>query len=291
MEDFPSQSHGKWIIFRNFEDLNETWCVVREAVLSGELGATGALCGTLRYRPLRHGAGPVTNQRMSVFTQEDDYLQVGMKLVRLETIQHDIKYKTQEASRKGDFAHISGVNHPITCMTIYWNSGDPYASIKPRPGTVLCPPPCQDKYDPEKDIWKINIVKGSDQDPCHGKWVVVSNYRSDSETNIESVWHELKAKIESGELNIIAMECPAPRHHKGVPKIYVSTSQAHMDEVGREIVSEVKHDIHFLFNDDKKKTLYWNDGSISYEDYRKDLLLSELVLPIIVHNHHLIVAE
>lgn len=98
------RAHGKWLIFRNLEDINDTWCVVREGVISGHLGAVAAKCSTLRYDPLCHGAGPKTTGRISVFTNEDDYIEVGMKLIHLNVVQHDIKYKTVAATLDRKFA-------------------------------------------------------------------------------------------------------------------------------------------------------------------------------------------
>ena len=41
--------YGRWFIFRNFEDLNTMWCVVRDEIMSGRLKAVGAKCSTLFY--------------------------------------------------------------------------------------------------------------------------------------------------------------------------------------------------------------------------------------------------
>ena len=48
------------MIFRNFEDLDKTWHIIRDEVASGHLGATGANCNTIMYDPVRVGAGPKT---------------------------------------------------------------------------------------------------------------------------------------------------------------------------------------------------------------------------------------
>ena len=270
--NFPG--HGKWLIFRNLEDLEEAWRELHDEVASGRLKVVGMKCSTLYYDPLCTGAGPRTTGRIAVYTNEDDYIEVGMKLVRL--VQHDIKYKMNDHTLKWKFAHLPG-NEPITSMTIFWNDGDPYASKsgKARPETRKCPAPSRDDkyhYNPEKDIWKINIVEGQAQESFHGKWILVSNYDIKSNINITNIWHKLKAKIESGELPVIKMECPAPKFSGEPPEIHISTSQGNMTIVGRTIISMVEHDIYYIrgegqFRDDEK-TLFWNDGRPSFEDAR-----------------------
>ena len=117
---------------------------------------------------------------------------------------------------------------------------------------------------------EMYIVEGRDQQPHHGKWILVSNYHDNSVTNIENIWEQLKARIESGELSVIKMECPAPSR-KGLPEIHISTSQTHVAKVGCEIISIVKQDIQYMIGDGNiKKVLHWNDGNINDKD-----LLSE----------------
>ena len=263
--------YGKWLIFRNLEDLNRTKELVYDEIKSGRLEVVGMKCSTLYYNPLRTGAGPITIGRISVFTSEDDYIQIGMKLVGL--VQHDIKFKPMKNINK--FAHLPGNDERITSMTIFWNDGDPHASEDPRPGINFCTAPHRDDrhhYDEDKDIWKINVVKGQTQECCHGKWILISNYDDESDINVTNIWHKLKAKIESRELHVIKMECPAPKYKGAPPEIHISTSQQNMTAVGEAIISMVKHDIRYirgegLFRDDQN-TLFWNDGRSSYEDAR-----------------------
>ena len=132
-EKFPG--YGKWLIFRNLEDLEETWRELIDEVASGRLKVVGMKCSTLYYNPLRTGAGPRTTGTISVHTSEDDYIEVGMELARLT--QHDIKYKRNENTIKGMFAHLPGTAKRITSLTIFWNDGEPYVSesVQPRTGT------------------------------------------------------------------------------------------------------------------------------------------------------------
>ena len=239
----------------------------------GDLNAVGASCSTLYYNPLRTGAGPRTAGKIAVYTitNEHDYIEVGMELVKL--VKHDIRYKTTEATHvEGKFAHLRG-NERVTSMTIFWNDGDPYASEDPRPGTKLFPAPRRDDthcYNPDTDVWNNNVVRGQTQEHFHGKWILISNYDDESDINITIVWHKLKAKIKSGELRVIEMVCPAPKYKGALPEIHISTSQRCMDAAGKTIISMVKHNISYirgkgLFRDDEK-TLYWNDGRPSYDN-------------------------
>lgn len=271
-DDYCSISHGKWLIFDNLENFNETWRVVREEVKSGSLGATGVFCSTLRYDPSSHGGGPVTTGVICVCAKEEDYIDVGMKLIKLKAIQHDIKYKTFEKTEKWEFVHIPGVNHRVTSMTIFWNDGDPYASLDPRPETTLCPAPIRKKYEynPETDIWKTYIVRGipkHELEHIHGRWIVECRYQDMDATDL---WHSLKHHVERGEIPAIRMEFPAPRHRDATPAIHIFTAEASMGVAGRKIIAEAERDICYVvggghFRDDKK-IFYWNEGNPSYEN-------------------------
>ena len=248
--------YGKWLIFRNLEDLNETKELVYNEIKSRRLKVVGMKCSTLYYNPQSAGGGPQTTGRISVFTNEDDCIEIGRKLVNL--VQHDIKYKKEKK-----YAHSAQNAKRITSMTMFWNDGCPYAAGKPRPGTRICHPSCRNdkrKYDPKDDIWKLNVMEGQAQEDFHGKWILESNYRKASDKNITSVWHILKAKIESGELPVIKMECPTPKFSGETPEIHISTSEQHKDAVGAAIISVVEHDIYYdTGNGDIKETLSWND--------------------------------
>ena len=270
-DDYASVSHGKWLIFRNCEDYNETWRVIREEVRSGNLGATGVFCTTKRYDPSSSGGGPDTSGVMCVCAKEEDHIDVGMRLVKLKAIQHDIKYKTFEKSTNWEFVHIPGINHRVTSLTIFWNNGDPYASEEPRPETVLCPAPCRRKfeYNVEADIWKVHIVRGTpkyESERIHGKWIIDCVYQKMEATRL---WHKLKHLVERGDIPAISMEFPRPPRNVD-PAILVFTAEGRMGLAGEKIISIVKRDICYMvgggfFSDDKKK-LYWNEGKPSYEN-------------------------
>ena len=62
---------GKWLVFRYFDNVDETWENIRTALARNELGGCiSAKCSTARYNPTRHGPGPVTTVAISVYTEE-----------------------------------------------------------------------------------------------------------------------------------------------------------------------------------------------------------------------------
>ena len=195
------------------------------------------------------GAGPRTHGRISVFTTKEDMLEVGIKLIRLPVVQHDIKYKTMEATMSNQFWHTIQEG-PISKCTLYWNNGSPSLEQVGPPS----PRGSRDNihhYDPSTDRWKINIVNDCQphaSESTHGKWIVVSNYEPESAVNISALWHTLKPRVEEGEIPAIRMECP--RQERGEkPEIHVFTSDTKMTEVGKKIISLMKKDLTYLVGD------------------------------------------
>ena len=256
--------YGRWFIFRNFEDLNKTWCVVRDEVMSGRLGAIGASCSTLWYNPQKNGAGPITTGRIGVYTNEHDYIEVGLRLIQLRVIQHDIKYKTLRATHRGEFSLTHENTKRISSKTIFWNKGRPYAAEKMKRGTSPCYPHVRNPHrsDPKSDKWKVNIVDGPSKqrsENAYGKWIIKSSFDYESEVNVTKLWHKLKGEIEGGGLPVIQMECPRGASKDSPPEIHVTTSEANMEAVGRSISNLVKDDIEYtVFGE--KKILKWNES-------------------------------
>lgn len=254
-------AHGKWLFIKNFEDLRDTWQVIKEELKSRRLGVIGAKCSTLMYNPLCYGSGPKTTGRISVFTKKEDQIEIGMNLINLPVVHHDIIYITMEAT----FNHHT--TDPLECITdstLFWNDGNPSLDQHgPR-----CPPHCRNDasdYDPSQDKWKLHIVNGHQRyasEHIHGKWIVVSDY---AKLNITKLWHTLKPKVEEGEVPAIRMECPAPRQLR---EIHVFASESSMTTVGKKIIQLLKNDITYIvggstFSNDRK-VLYWNNGTPSY---------------------------
>ena len=270
--NFSKESYGKWIVFKDFSELSDTWRALRQSVRSGYLSkAIGAKCSTLRYNPLRAGAGPTTIGKISIFTSESDAMDVGMQLIKLPSVQQVIKYKTQSATHAMKYRYTGPSNQPVSIGTLYWNEGKPSSERARR-----CFQKRPRDYDPLKDQWKINVVTGASQyasAKVHGKWTVPSNFDKGSNYNISKLWHAMKPKVEGGDIPAVKMVCPGPRR---VSKVHVFTSEENMDVVGRSILSWLKDN---GYTDDSityyieiggrsrrndHKTLYWNVGKPDY---------------------------
>ena len=266
--DFYKQSYGQWIVLKPFYILTRTWNALKEVVRSGFLGATGARCSTLRYNPLRRGAGPTTVGRIAIFTKEDDIMDVGMKLIKLSCVKQVIKYRIRSATLAMQYSYTTPGNQSIANDTLYWNQRKPSSERGPK---------CIQKkisfsYDSSKDRWKINVVDNftfwDDIMQIHGKWIISSNFDKTSELNISKLWYTWKPQIEGGDIPAVKMECPGP---KKVAKIHVFTSEKHMDEVGKSLIALVKSDITYYTGTRRNnhKTLYWNAGEPDYKKARK----------------------
>ena len=112
---------GKWLVFKHFDKLDETWHSIRKVVESGELGATGAKCSTARENPNSRHQDKGKTGVICVYTSEESVDEVGLKLVNI--VKQDIRYKTDEATLKG--LYTSKGHGRVSLKTIYWNDGDP----------------------------------------------------------------------------------------------------------------------------------------------------------------------
>ena len=112
---------GKWLVFKQFEELDETWHMIRKAVESGELGSTGAKCSTAKPDPSCY---PMDSSEgvIRVYTSEEMMDKVGFKLVHM--VKQDIRYKTDEATLQGRYNTTGYTN--VSLQTIYWKDGNPY---------------------------------------------------------------------------------------------------------------------------------------------------------------------
>ncbi len=115
------ESLGKWLVFKHKSKIDETWEIVRQAVASGELGATGAKVSTMKPNP---NASNPDIKVICVYTISNDVDEVGLKLIQL--VRQRISYKTDEATLAGIYA-IRG-HTKITCRTLEWNKGNPVFS-------------------------------------------------------------------------------------------------------------------------------------------------------------------
>ena len=110
-------TYGKWLVFRKEgEKLNRLWHTIHPLVRSGNLGATGAKCST----SLRNDTA-LDDRRgvICVYTTKEMRDEVGLKLVKV--VQNTIRYKSEEASRKGMY---KSRGHKNTCeRTLRWSEG------------------------------------------------------------------------------------------------------------------------------------------------------------------------
>ena len=111
---------GKWLVFKQLEELDETWHMIRKAVESGQLGARGAKCSTAledaSCYPMDSSVGVIC-----VYTSEETMDEVGFKLVHM--VKQTIRYKTDEATLQGMY-RATGYKK-VTIKTIFWNDGEP----------------------------------------------------------------------------------------------------------------------------------------------------------------------
>ena len=117
---YSQETLGKWLVFKRSERLDKTWHMIRKAVESGELGATGAKCSTAKDNPLKY---PRNSNKgvICVYTSEETMDEVGFKLIHM--VKQDIRYKTDEATLKGEYI-VTGYKK-VTVKTIFWNDGEP----------------------------------------------------------------------------------------------------------------------------------------------------------------------
>lgn len=256
IDDFETWAFGYWLVFRNLEDLNATWCALREELVSGRLqrGAVGATCSTLRYDPTKHRAGPHVTGRIRVMTQEDAMLEVGEQLIRLPEVRHDIKYKTMEASNDGVFAHtVQGNRHQhhhqhqhqrVTMTSLYWNEGSPSTTLRGEPSASKHR--AFYNYHASADKWRLHIVEGSSfLEVPHGCWIVPFEYRNFDLTHL---WHKLKFLVEGGRIRCVRMECVAPETRLERPSVQVFTTVEQREEVGEQIMAVVKRSINYVLD-------------------------------------------
>lgn len=67
------------------------WEKTRTAIAEGKLEGCTAVCSAKRYDPTKHGPGPRTTAKISVYTEKSDMDEIGFKIAK-----QDIVYKTNE---------------------------------------------------------------------------------------------------------------------------------------------------------------------------------------------------
>ena len=257
---------GKWLVFKHYDEIDETWEKIRTAVVTDNLqGCVHAICSTMRYDPTSKGPGPSTTGVICVYTEEHNMDTIGFKLI--EIAQQDIKYKTESDSLAEKYVHKGSGR--VTIKTIFWNNGRPSFVCKDKPcyGTSRC----------KQDIWHLNVVEAPIvffPKEIFGRWILeVEN------EDLTELWHILKEEIECKTKNfgVARMECPPKRNRRSAEEeavflLYVGKEWK--DSVGYKLIDLVETDIVFEqkrrsdSNDRRShryETLYWNNGEPAYE--------------------------
>ena len=277
-------SFGKWLVFKNFDEIDETWNKIQSAMRRGELpDCYHAKCSTLRYNPSLAGPGPTTTAVVCVYTEEQDIDPIGFKLV--EIVQHDINYKTNESTRRGKYA-FTGPG-PVTIKTIFWNNGKPSFHCEDKL--------CRGASFKREDIWHLNVVEAPESlnlGAVHGRWVLTLDY-----DELTDLWHSLKRSIESEKKNfgVVRMVCPPKQNYRSsteMPVFHFYTSSEARKKVGLKLIKFVKEDIVYQLKPQqpqlqassreqpsfrpqrykapaREEVLFWNDGEPDYERVRR----------------------
>lgn len=218
--------------------------------MSGYIGATGATCSTLRYDPSKCGAGAHTTGRIRILTGLDNYLDVGMKLIKLDEVQHNMKYKTIQSSNSGMFSHIrNNSGAQIALTTLLWNNGQPSTTQEYVSETGVPNLRHRNRFAPSEDKWSLNIAHGPPEyslDALHGRWIVPFDYRN---FDLTYYWHKLKFLLEKGKIPASKIECVATTTRLDQPTIHVFTTKGEVMRAGKLLLPVVKRSISYVIND------------------------------------------
>ena len=228
-EDVLEKAYGKWLVFRYFSELDNTWDTLKRAFDARKLSAVAIKSSTLYYNPSGAGPGPCIEGAIRIYTMNADIDRVGMQLI--EIVHHDIRYKTNQATEDARYTH-KGQTH-ISSHTLFWNRGRPTKEY--RRGIK------QDYRRPSNcDLWELNVSKVLEPlefEKPYGKWVITS-YEA-----VTNHWHKLRKEVESGALGATEMVCPAKEQKEDKPVIEVYTTREAMDSVGEKIPGILGEDL------------------------------------------------
>ena len=225
--------HGKWLVFEKMDNIDEIWSIIVEAMKKDELGGCiEAKCSTRFFNPTAYGPGPITTNQISVYTTEDNKMEVGEKLIHL--VQRDIRYKLEKDTQSYRYRH-NNLDVRIECF--YYNNG--------HPSTTLEGNKCPGFTDDGEDKWRLNVVESLklQSEDIFGYWELVIDREP-----LTDLWHYLKDKIQSEETNLeaIKMVCPQKMHKKDKPIFKVSTSKSRMLATGLTLIHIMEKDIRFI---------------------------------------------
>ena len=261
---------GKWMVFRGYTHLDETWRMIRNAIETDQLSecTTEAKSTTLFYNPSCGGPGPTTGGVICVYTTEENVDEAGHVLINM--LKHDIKYKTEKATLDGAYAWRNG-GQSVCMKTLYWNDGNPSYELQGKP--------CYGPDQPQGviDQWHLNIVTAPTSimstGEVYGKWVLTPEY-----FELTGLWHTLKKKIQSGELGPTEMVCP-PKVNRRDPTedivFILYTAYENKELVGVTLATLLGKDIRYQLGKNAVQASHtgtitynhevlWNDGEPVY---------------------------
>ena len=238
-DELEKRTHGKWMVYRRFDELDAMWEELKENVSSKTIEAYAMKCSTLMYNPTDTGPGPCNSGAIRVHVgSQDDIVKVGEQLVRL--VKHDILYKCNKTTENGVYTHTS--KHRPSSFKYFWNDGEPKMieltdeDIQ-LDGIVETP-----HHIDTNDEWKLNIVSMQQHRARGhtGQWVIkYPRTTSGERSRITDDWHAIKSLMESGRLPAIRMICPNKRR-EDCAIIVVHTTRTNRDTVGSQLEELLK---------------------------------------------------
>ena len=228
-----AESFGKWMVFRPFTLLDETWHMIRNEVECGVLADSAVATdgSTMFYHPTAYGPGPNTSGVIEVHTTEKNIDTAGFILINL--VHHDIKFKTMKAT--GDDEFIWKRQRTVCLRTLYWNSG--------KPSSLLQGDRCFEPDRRIRDEWHLNYVTAPERMMSrnfdYGRWVLTLK----SHAKLSRIWHNFKRWIERGYMGPVEMVCPPKINWNDVneePVFLVYTARKNREYVGRTLSTIVK---------------------------------------------------
>lgn len=243
---------GKWMVFKDHDELDKTWEEIRTAIERRGLGGClSARCSTRRYNPTNQGPGPCKSGVISVHTTADNMDAVGYELIHI--VKQDIRYKTHEASLNYQFRHAGSSSEAVTTKSLFWNNGHPSSTKRKNMRRHAR------AY--KEDIWQLNVVtstKSFRSTKATGYWILTLEYKE-----LTDLWHFLKDIVESEEKNfgILRMECPPKRERNSrteKPVFHVFTKSEDKEPVGNKLIELVKRDIKY-HDSGTEEDLFWSD--------------------------------
>ena len=91
--------HEEWLVFKHFDEVNETWRKIIEAIKDSILaGSSSAKCSTLYYQPSGFGPWPLTEFIIRVTSSRQSVDAVGLELIQL--VKQDIQFDIMSESHK-----------------------------------------------------------------------------------------------------------------------------------------------------------------------------------------------